>query len=110
VIRDLDDWLVRRICSFQPKGKAEVLSIFEVLGPRSMAASDDDDLCKMFDAALLSLEAADWSKAENMFEEILSAYPADGPSLFYLERCRRYHTSPPTSGDQTVIRTEFPKQ
>jgi adenylate cyclase len=105
VVRDLDNWLIRRICSFQPKGKSEVLSIFEVFGPCSEEALSDDKLCEQFAEAILALETTEWSKAADMFEAILTDYPTDGPTAFYLQRCRRYRVSPPAIGDQTIIRS-----
>lgn len=105
VVRDLDNWLIRRICSFQPKGKSEVLSIFEVFGPCNKVASSDNTLCEKFAEAIFVLETTEWSKAADMFEAILSDFPTDGPTAFYLERCRKYRVSPPVTGDQTTIRS-----
>jgi adenylate cyclase len=105
-VRDLDDWLYRRVCLFQPKGKQEVLSIYEIIGPGDAVTSDDNDLCKLFAMAHDFLAQADWAEAETAFAAILQSHPDDGPSQFYLQRCRQYRVSPPPPGEQIIIRTD----
>jgi len=68
-------------------------------------ASSDNTLCEKFAEAIFVLETTEWSKAADMFEAILSDFPTDGPTAFYLERCRKYRVSPPVTGDQTTIRS-----
>jgi adenylate cyclase len=105
VIQQLSDWVYRRLCSFQPKGKTEILRVFEIFGPHSSTTRGANELCSRFDAAVASLESRDWAGARQMFEDLLAAFPGDGPCRFYLERCRRYLESPPLEDEQTMIRS-----
>ena len=104
VVREVDGWLFRRLCDFQPKGKAEILSIYEVMGPQDTVSQDDQGLCDRFGEAIQMLEESNWSEAARSFTEILSANPNDGPSLFYLRRCQHFQDSPPLPGEGTMIR------
>jgi adenylate cyclase len=106
VVRDLDDWLYRRVCLFQPKGKQEVLSIYEIIGPGDAVTRGDNDLCMLFAMAYDFLAQADWAEAEKAFTAILQSHPGDGPSQFYLQRSRQYLVSPPPPGEQIIIRTD----
>ncbi|MGB7452356.1 MAG: adenylate/guanylate cyclase domain-containing protein, partial [Lysobacterales bacterium] len=104
VVRNLDGWLYRRVCSFQPKGKEEVLSIYEIFGPVDAVTRNDDELCKLFAAAFDLVARTDWEKAVQAFTALLQSYPDDGPSRFYLQRCKLYLESPPAPGEQTIVR------
>jgi len=105
VVYNLDDWLCRRVCSFQPKGKEEVLSIYEVFGPGDEVPDEANELCRSFAMATDLFEQADWAEAEKAFAAILQSRPDDGPSQFYLQRCQQYLVSPPALGEQMMIRS-----
>jgi len=105
VVHDLDDWLVRRICDFQPKGKDEIIRIYEILGP----STDRDDKrsisCDQFAEALQCLEDGDWQQAAKLFAGILAIDASDGPALFHLSRCQRFQQSSPPTGEGILIRS-----
>ena len=46
-----------------------------------------------------------FEKALRIFEEILSAYPEDGPSKLFARRCRLYLESPPPAWDGVFVAT-----
>ena len=106
VVRNLDHWLYRYVCSFQPKGKEEVLSIYEIFGPRDAVTRKDDELCSLFALASDLVARADWEEAVRAFTALLQSHPDDGPSRFYLQRCQQYLESPPAPGEQMIVRTE----
>lgn len=106
VVRNLDDWLYRRVCSYQPKGKKEVISIYEIFGPGDAVTPDDENLCSLFASASDLLMHGNWEEAIQAFTALLQIHPDDGPSGFYLQRCRQYLESPPAAGEQMVIRTD----
>jgi adenylate cyclase len=103
VVDQLTEWLFRRICSFRPKGKMKILSVFEIFGPQASAAREDCELCLQFDAAMESFESGDWASAAKLFKQVLANFPDDGPSQFYLERCGRYAKSSPRAGEASLI-------
>lgn len=105
VVRNLDDWLYRRLCSFQPKGKEELLSIYEIFGPVDAVTRNDDELCKLFTVASDLVARAEWEEAVRAFSDLLQSHPDDGPVTFYLQRCQRYLESPPATGEQMIVRT-----
>lgn len=106
VVRNLDDWLYRYVCSFQPKGKEEVLPIYEIFGPNDAVTHNDNELCRLFALASDLVARADWEEAVRAFTALLQSHPNDGPSRFYLQRCRQYLESPPEPGEQMIVRTE----
>ena len=103
VVEDLDDLLVRHIGSFILKGKEEVLSIMEILGPRETATEAACELCEMFAAALTAFAASDWSEAAKMFEAVLSIYPEDGPAQFYIDQRQRNRVNRPSRKKRSAI-------
>lgn len=104
VVQKLEGWLFRRVCDFQPKGKTEILPIYEVLGPQDTVTHEDQELCNSFVEAMRMLEESNWSEAAQSFASILTAKPNDGPSLFYLARCQYFQNSPPPANECTMIR------
>jgi adenylate cyclase len=109
VTHNLEGWLTRRVCLFLAKGKETGLEIHEIFGTNTLTDNGNHKLCELFTAAMATLEAAQWSRAAEMFAAILVTYPADGPSLFYLDRCRTYLVSPPAAGQQTTIDDRLPR-
>ncbi len=106
VVQDLDELLVRSLGSFILKGKTEALSIVEILDRRESASEQQRDLCSRFKKALGAYVKGDCLQAETMFESLLSAYPADGPSRFYLLRCRHYKASAPKPEELLAVRMQ----
>jgi adenylate cyclase len=106
VVRDLDDWLMRRVCDFQPKGKHEIIPIYEILGPLTDADDERYLLCQQFAEALKHLEQNDWPRAAELLAATLAIDANDGPALFHLSRCQRFQQSPPPAGEAVLIRSE----
>jgi len=106
VVSDLDELLIRRIGSFQLKGKTQALSIVQIMGRQPGGCATEHALCERFAAALSAFEAGCWRDAAGLFAAILAVYPLDGPSRFYLQRCHQYCTAPPAPAGEPVIRLE----
>jgi adenylate cyclase len=75
---------------FRFVGKADPLSILEVLALEKTASESQRKLCETFANAMEELRLGRWREAGEVFEAILRDYPEDGPSLFHLARCRRH--------------------
>lgn len=106
VVSGLDELLLRPTGAFLLKGKADVLSIFQIMGRRSETMEAEETLCRRFAAALAVFDAGRWSEAAELFEALLAVYPQDGPARFYLQRCRQYCHRPPPPEHGAVIRLQ----
>jgi len=49
---------------------------------------------------------AKWSDAAAYLGKILTEFTDDGPSNFFLARCRRFLSEPELAGDPRIIRME----
>ncbi|TNE81709.1 MAG: adenylate/guanylate cyclase domain-containing protein [Gammaproteobacteria bacterium] len=107
VTEGLDDLLLLRpMGKFQFVGKTEGLPIVEILASRSDATPDQLDLCSRFAAALQCFQQGDWVSAETHFQELLSHFPDDGPSLFFRARCQKYLAGAEPPEDLTTVRMD----
>jgi adenylate cyclase len=107
VVQDLDDLLLLRpLGSFQFVGRSEATPVMEILARAEAASPDQIQLRERFAAALEVFSAQRWADAAGSFEAIIETFPDDGPSRFYLSRCRRYAAEGPGEGDPTVIRLD----
>jgi adenylate cyclase len=85
-------------------GKRRPLAVHELLDARRAAATVAA-LTEGFSAALTQFRAAQWASAERSFGELLARFPDDGPSLYYLDLCRRYQRQAPSVWDGIVRMT-----
>jgi len=84
-------------------GKSAPIPVSEVLGERDKAGEIQAQLCARFAEALDDFQRQQWTQAASAFEAILKHHPADGPTRFYLARCRDYLAQAPQAGDPAVI-------
>jgi adenylate cyclase len=55
----------------------------------------EEELCRVFEMALDAYRRQSWEEAIDLFNNSSRLRPEDGPSLFYLDLCRRYRATPP---------------
>ncbi|MDH3690644.1 MAG: adenylate/guanylate cyclase domain-containing protein [Gammaproteobacteria bacterium] len=106
VVKKPNGLLTRPLGRFILVGKADPISIVEILAADGSANKSQVRLRERFTQALGLFEKQQWSEAANHFEAVLKDYPEDGPSRFYLNLCREYQTQPPISEDPSVIRMD----
>ena len=106
VAGEVDDLLVRPLGSFRLMGKADPTSVVEILGKRGGASADQLALCAQYADALAAFRSKKWSVAAGLFEAILEHFADDGPSRFYLRRCKHYAADGPPQDEPTVIQME----
>jgi adenylate cyclase len=106
VVEGIEGLLVRPLGAFQFVGKTDALPIVEILAQNTTASASQVLLSERFAEALASYHASRWEKAMTSFENILSDYPDDGPTRFYLARCRQYQDGAPQPDDPGVIRMD----
>jgi len=102
-VQGLDGLVVRRLGSFMLVGKAAALSVVELAGREGQVAEACRQLCRQFELALACHDAGDWSGAAEQFAGLLQAWPDDGPSRFYLARCRALMAAPAPAGWHPTI-------
>lgn len=106
VLDGLEGLLLRPLGAFQFVGKTEALPIVEILARDSNASEKQVALTERFAEALAVYRASRWEKAAGSFEQILIEYPDDGPTNFYLARCRQYLNGAKPPDDPQVIRMD----
>jgi adenylate cyclase len=106
VVAGFENLVMRSLGAFQFVGKTEAIPVYEVLAKRETATDQQLELCEAFEAGLALYQAASWPEAAGRFQAILDAFPDDGPSRFYLDRCRRAISDPEQGKDPGVIRMD----
>ncbi len=105
-LRGTAQFAVRPLGTFVLAGKGTPLVVNELLGLEDSLAHVAD-LVARFASGLAAFVAQDWVRAERGFEDLLERYPDDGPSRFYLERCRALMAAAPEPGwDGTISMAE----
>jgi len=106
VVEGLDGLLLRPLGEFQFVGKTEAIPIVEVMASTADATERQHQLTERFAEALVAFHKAQWEKAAEAFGAVLGDFPDDGPTRFYLARCRLYLTGTQPPDDPRVIRME----
>jgi adenylate cyclase len=88
-------FLTRRLDRIRVVGINEPVRIHEILEIYADASEDLREQVNLFQKARELFERREWTEAEKTFSQILETRPGDGPSLLYLDRCRRYNKNPP---------------
>jgi adenylate cyclase len=92
-----DGFVVRELDRIRVKGKLHPVGIYELLDFAN-GASKYDDLLTRFADALCAYRSQCWQQAIEKLEQLLVAYPEDGPSKEFLRRCHEYLEHPPEAG------------
>jgi adenylate cyclase len=100
----LDGFATRSVGRFLLVGKKTPVSVFELQGPSAEAARADTGPNGLFAEALKEFQLGRWGDAAREFTEILQEFACDGPSRFYLDRCRTYLEAPPAGVWDGVVR------
>ena len=105
VLAELGDFLTRPLGRFLVFGRTRPLAIIELLGRRG-DPHDCGAACRLRRGALAAFQEERWAEAAAGFEAVLADHPDDGPTRFYLERCRRYLSGAPLPPDPALIRLD----
>ena len=95
VIRRLDGFLSRGLGRFLVKGKTKPLSIHELVCRAEESSEQQKDQCVKFTETLEIFRSRSWLKAQEKFQESIRICGGDGPSCFYVEKCKEYRERPP---------------
>jgi adenylate cyclase len=89
-----DQFVCRELDLIRVKGKNKPVAIFEL-----MATAEDakkwEPLVQVFSDGLKAYRRGKFGQALEIFEDILSAYPSDGPAKVFARRSKLYAEEPP---------------
>jgi adenylate cyclase len=106
VVEGLEEILARPMGDFLLAGKSTPVRVCELLGLKANADERQRWLCSEFGVALNAYARQQWADASGKFSHILDAFPEDGPSRFYHQRCEQYAAAPPADGWDPAVRIE----
>jgi adenylate cyclase len=84
VVEGLEGFILRDLGYFHLKGKRQALKIFEILAKAGDIGAHTEELLRRFPPALAAWQAGDRRAARLAFQALHEAYPADGPTVYYL--------------------------
>ena len=109
VIEQLDGFLTRELGRFRLKGKIESISIYELVCRIEESNEPQRIKCLTFSKVLDPIRRGSWEEAEEAikeFQESIRNFGGDGPSLFFLNLCRKYKKNPPGESWNGVVPME----
>lgn len=103
-----DKFWFRALGVVRVKGKSEAMAIYELMGRKTGdEAGETAALCSEFTRGVTSYLNREWDSACEIFDSLAAKFPSDGPSGFYLTRCRHYRDNPPSPESGGVEYLEF---
>jgi adenylate cyclase len=109
VIEQLDGFLTRELGRFRLKGKIESISIYELVCRIEESNEPQRIKCSTFSKVIDAFRRGSWEEAEeaiNEFQGSIRNLGEDGPSLFFLNLCRKYRKNPPGESWNGVVPME----
>ncbi len=98
-------FVTRPLGPFLLAGKQQSVVIHELLGRAHEVDLHQRQLIEQFARALHHFEHGRWTEASAAFAALHTAFPADGPSRFFAERCAHFLAQPPAQW-QGVLRLD----
>ncbi|MBD3304992.1 hypothetical protein GF339_01410 [candidate division KSB3 bacterium] len=91
-------FVTRELDLVRVKGKAEPVTIYELVGREGEVAEEMLQGISQFEAGIAAYRAMQWDAAIEHFTAALTHYGNDMPSQLYLTRCQTYQQTPPPKG------------
>jgi len=88
VLSGLEGFVSRELGTFCMVGKQKAIVIHELLGRQEDGNQQQLHLCECFAEGLRAYQHHDWQTAADCFQRAFELSPGDGPSCYYLERCK----------------------
>ncbi len=90
VIRELQEFYVRDLGQFILKGKRRPVHIYELVDYSENVSPDWRVLNTMFTTALDLYRQYHWQAALQLWQEVASRFPSDGPTRFYIQYIQQH--------------------
>jgi adenylate cyclase len=90
-----DEFILRPLSRVRVVGKNIPIRLYELLDIRAEAPPELAAMTAAWEKALKDYENRGFAAAGNVFKSICKQNPRDLVARLYLERCVKYHTSPP---------------
>ncbi len=87
VLINVDSFLIRELGAFALTGKAQPITIYELMCHTQHATALQHKICQLFAEALAAFKDQKWTEAIQNFSAILDIHASDGPAQFYLNLC-----------------------
>ncbi len=94
-VRVLEHFELRRLDRVAVKGRAQPVTIYELLGRRGELPGERLEFIRRYEAALDRYLRGEWSEAVEAFDELRSEDGEDGPTRALLARCMAFAAEPP---------------
>lgn len=102
-----DGFFCRPLGAVAVKGKQECVRIFELMCTATAPSrADAERLAMLFEAGLQRYLRREWTDAADAFERAKAAFPTDGPTAVYLQRCHEFIRTPPGPDWDCVLRLD----
>ncbi len=100
-------FLTRLLDRIRVMGKQQPVRVYEVFCGTDEPVPDElHEMLRSFDQIAEAYDSRDWEKASDLAEKHLQHFPEDKVATVYLERCRRFHLTPPPSDWDGVFSLE----
>lgn len=104
VVTGLKGIPTRNVGCFILAGKSKPVVVYELFALTGRASDKDwNTLCEYFAMGLSRFREKQWDEAIEYFQKSLVVRENDGPTLFYLNLCRKYQHNPPESPWNGVV-------
>jgi len=97
-----EEFIARELDRVRVKGKTQPVKIYELMARREEAAQLES-LLNSYNQGLRAYQDQQWEEGIRRFQQALQICPTDGPSKYYLDRCRQYQCFPPVSDWDGVL-------
>jgi adenylate cyclase len=87
-------FVCRELDKIRVKGKTLPVTIYELMDVEENRA-EHQSLLEAFDAAMQEYRKQNWTRASELFAEVLSGFPDDGPTQVFLERAVEFSENAP---------------
>jgi adenylate cyclase len=98
---------VRELDYVAVKGKREPVVVYELLEMAGVGlTAEKEEAIRRYEEGMAQYKRHQWASAKRCFQAALEAWPDDGPSRVYVERCEANLASPPPPEWDFVVRRQ----
>lgn len=108
LVQGLEGLWLRPLGSFMLAGKQAALDVVEVMGRPAWPGQQPPELLRAFAQALVQYRSGQVEAALAAFSALQQAHPGDGPTGYYVQRCRS-HLAEPANHDPALPIRVFSK-